>query len=78
MKRLVTYDIKSGNDYSAFYDYVDKVNALQLTESTYLLETTLNQEEFERKIISLFSKGDNVHYVTVNEHHNLITIKIPL
>ena len=25
MKRIVTYDVKQGNDYSAWYDYVEKI-----------------------------------------------------
>ena len=29
MKRIVTYDVKQGNDYSAWYDYVEKIERLR-------------------------------------------------
>lgn len=30
MKRIVTYDVKQGNDYSAWYDYVEKIGVERL------------------------------------------------
>ena len=48
-KRIVTYDVKEGNDYSKFYDLVDNTNAKMITESTYEFNTEWNQETFEKR-----------------------------
>ena len=67
MKRVVTYDIVNGDydDYEDFYEFVDETNAEQLTESTYVFDTSLGQEAFEDKISSLFSNDDMVAYITI-------------
>lgn len=67
MKRVVTYDIVNGDydDYEDFYEFVDETNAEQITESTYVFDTSLGQKAFEDKIASLFSKYDTVAYITV-------------
>lgn len=65
-----------GNDYSRFYAFVEQAKAVRLTESTYLFDTKLNQDEFESKLRSVFSKGDNVVYISENNRVGLFFIKI--
>ena len=76
MKRIVTYDVKTGNDYEEFYELVEEINARMLTESTYEFDTQWDQKTFEAKIAKVFSKGDNVHYVSVSDKNKLFTKKI--
>lgn len=78
MKRIVTYDVKTGNDYDEFYELVEETNARKLTESTYEFDTQWDQKTFETKIASVFSKGDNVHYISVNKENKLFTQKIKI
>ena len=75
-KRIVTYDVIEGNDYSKFYDLVDNTNAKMITESTYEFNTEWNQETFEKNIANVFSKGDNVHFISVIDKNLLFTKKI--
>lgn len=76
MKRILTYDVKDGNDYKKLYDYIETIKGKKLTESTYELDTALSQKDFESKIKSLFSKNDNVYYITVSDKNNLFYRKI--
>lgn len=76
MKRILTYDVKDGNDYKKLYDYIETIKGKKLTESTYELDTPLSQKDFERKIKSLFSKNDNVYYISVSDKNNLFYKKI--
>ena len=76
--RIVTYDVKQGNDYSAWYDYVERVDGRKITESTYALNTSLSQEGFENRLRSLFNKGDNVAYISVNKDNDLYWKKITI
>lgn len=78
MKRIVTYDVKAGNDYDEFYELVEETKARMLTESTYEFDTQWDQETFETKIANVFSKGDNVHYISVNKEDKLFTKKIKI
>ena len=78
MKRIVTYDIKSGHDYTDFYEFVAQHNGEQITESTYAITTSYNQEEFETKLKSLFRRGDSVYYISVNDKNRLFYKKIVL
>ena len=71
MKRIVTYDVKQGNDYSAWYDYVEKIGGRKITESTYELNTSLTQQGFRNKLRSLFNKGDNVAYISGDKDKGL-------
>lgn len=64
MKRIVTYDVKQGHDYQAFYDYVEQMRAEKITESTYLFDTDLGPIDFANKIRSLFKRGDVVVYIS--------------
>ena len=76
MKRILTYDVKDGNDYKKLYDYIETIKGKKLTESTYELDTSLSQKDFESKIKSLFSKNDNVYYISVSDKNNLFYKKI--
>ena len=76
MKRILTYDVKDGNDYKKLYDYIETIKGKKLTESTYELDTSLSQKDFESKIKSLFSKDDNVYYISVSDKNNLFYRKI--
>lgn len=77
-KRIVTYDIKTGNDYSDFYELVDEIKAKMITESTYEFNTLWDQKTFESKISAVFNKGDNVHYISVNDKNELFEKKITI
>ena len=76
MKRIVTYAVKSGNDYDRFYQFVNEVSAEQITESTYLFDTELSQEAFAKKLKYCFNKGDNVAYISCNSKEGLFFIRI--
>lgn len=76
MKRILTYYVKDGNDYKKLYDYIETIKGKKLTESTYELDTSLSQKDFESKIKSLFSKNDNVYYISVSDKNNLFYRKI--
>lgn len=76
MRRILTYDVKDGNDYKKLYDYIETIKGKKLTESTYELDTPLSQNDFESKIKSLFSKNDNVYYISVFDKNNLFYKKI--
>lgn len=76
--RIVTYDVKQGNDYSAWYDYVERIDGRKITESTYALNTSLSQEGFENRLRSLFNKGDNVAYISANKDNDLYWKKITI
>lgn len=76
MRRILTYDVKDGNDYKKLYDYIEAIKGKKLTESTYELDTPLSQKDFESKIKSLFSKNDNVYYISVFDRNNLFYKKI--
>lgn len=78
MKRVVTYDVKQGNDYSRFYDFIKEAKAEQITESTYLFDTQLVQSDFEKKLRWAFNKGDNVNYISVNNESELFFIKLKM
>ena len=76
MKRIVTYDIKTGNDYSRFYAFAEETNAERITESTYLFDTQLSQDAFAKKLKYCFNKGDNVAYISCNIKEGLFFIRI--
>lgn len=76
MKRVVTYDVKEGNDYTRFYEFVRETSAEQITKSTYLFDTELNQEAFTKKLKYVFNKGDKVAYITCNNKEGLFYIRV--
>lgn len=76
MRRVVTYDVKQGNDYSRFYNFVREEKAEQITESTYLFDTALSQKDFEKKLEWIFNRGDNVAYISENDKVGIFYIKL--
>jgi len=76
MKRIITYDIKQGNDYQKFYDFVNEYHGVQITESTYELDTPLSQADFEKRLRYTFKKGDNVSYISYNNKEGLFFIRV--
>ena len=64
MKRYVTYDIKEGNSYENLYNYFSERKAEKITESTYAVSSTLNLDEFCKKLKNLTSSGDCVAVIT--------------
>ena len=76
VKRIVTYDVRQGNDYADFYTMVEKYNAKKLTESTYEFNTNLNQESFRSMLRSAFSRRDLVYYISTNKEGQLFYEKI--
>ena len=76
MKRIVTYDVKSGNDYTRFYDFAEEAHAEMITESTYLFDTELSQDAFAKKLKYCFNKGDNIAYISCNSKEGLFFIRI--
>ena len=75
MNRIVTYDLKKGNDYQKWYDFVEKIKGIKITESTYMIDSELGQTQFEKLLQSLFQKDDNVAYITCNTKDGLFFIK---
>lgn len=78
MKRIVTYDINKNNSYDKWYEYIKKIKGLKITESTYLIDSELSQNDFEITIKKLFSKNDNVSYISQNNHEGLFYIKLKI
>ena len=76
MKRVVTYDVKEGNDYDRFYKFVEETSAEQITKSTYLFDTNLSQEDFEKRLRYAFNKGDRVAYISCNNKEGLFYIRV--
>lgn len=71
MKRVVTYDIRVGNTYDKFYEFIEKYAGVKITESTYEIDTDLGQTDFEERLKKVFNKGDNVAYITCNNKNGL-------
>lgn len=78
MKRVVTYDVRQGNNYTRFYDFVKETAAMKITESSYLFNTELTQSDFEKKLREVFNAGDNVAYISENDRVGLFYIKIKI
>ena len=78
MKRIVTYDINKNNSYDKWYEYIKKIKGLKITESTYLIDSELSQNDFEITIKKLFSKNDNVSYISQNNQECLFYIKLKI
>ena len=76
MKRIVTYDVKQGNDYQKFYDFVKQYKGVQITESTYELDTPLSQADFEKRLRYVFEKDDSVAYISCNNKEGLFFIQV--
>ena len=76
--RVLTYDLKYADsyDYKELYDYFKSVDAKKLTESSYLIKTSVKWDEFEKKIKSITKNGDNVKCVVINQNKELDVFNI--
>lgn len=71
--RVLTYDLKYANsfDYNELYKYFKDINAKKLTESSYLVKTSLKFNDFKEKIRSLTKNGDIIKCVVLNQNNVL-------
>ena len=79
MERIITYDLKhkDSDDYQKLYNVFTSLNAKQLTESTYVINTSLSQKDIINKIKSTIYPDDIVYYISVDsETHKIFYIKI--
>ena len=77
-KRVIAYDLhhKETNDYKDLYELFDQMNGTQLSESVYGIETSLNQDEIEKKLKMCIEKDDIVYFVSVDSDNKLFWKKI--
>ena len=78
MKRIITYDLKQGNtsDYQELYNVFKVLNGTQLTESSYVINTSLSQEKIKKMIKDVIYSDDIVYYISVNQNGELFYSKI--
>ena len=76
--RVLTYDLKYADsyDYKELYEYFNSVGAKKLTESSYLIKTSIKWDEFKKKIESITKNGDNVKCVVLNQDDKLDVFNI--
>lgn len=75
--RVLTYDLKYAktDDYQDLYNYLKSVKATKLTESSYLIKTELEWDDFKRKILSITKTGDNVKAIVNYNGIDIRTIR---
>lgn len=76
MKRLITYDIIKGNDYSKLYEFIEKYKGIQITESTYEITCSLALDVFKQEIRKVIRSNDKVYVISVNTDHVLFYTKV--
>ena len=76
MKRLITYDIIKGNDYSKLYEFIEKYKGIQITESTYEITCSLSLDVFKQEIRKVIRSNDKVYVISVNTDHVLFYTKV--
>ena len=76
MKRLITYDIIKGNDYSKLYEFIEKYKGIQITESTYEITCSLALDGFKQEIRKVIRSNDKVYVISVNTDHVLFYTKV--
>lgn len=71
--RVVTYDLKYANahNYQDLYDYLYSTKSQKLTESCYLIKSSLPWDDFKDKIKSITKNGDNVKAIVINRDKEL-------
>ena len=77
MERIITYDLKHADrdDYQMLYDLFDELNGIQLTESTYVINTSLSQQEIIKKIENVIYEDDTVYYISVDSKSKTLFYK---
>ena len=79
MKRIITYDLKhsSPEDYLDLYKVFEELNGMQLTESTYVIDTSLSQKAIIAKIKQVIYSDDIVYYISVDDKtHKLFYLRL--
>ena len=76
MKRLITYDIIKGNDYSKLYEFIEKYKGIQITESTYEIPCSLSLDVFKQEIRKVIRSNDKVYVISVNTDNVLFYTKV--
>lgn len=76
MKRLITYDIIKGNDYSKLYEFIEKYKGIQITESTYEITCSLSLDVFKQEIRNVIRSNDKVYVISVNTDNVLFYTKV--
>lgn len=76
MKRLITYDIIKGNDYSKLYEFIEKYKGIQITESTYEITCSLSLNVFKQEIKKVIRSNDKVYVISVNKDKVLFYTKV--
>ena len=76
MKRLITYDIIKGNDYSKLYEFIEKYKGIQITESTYEITCSLALDVFKQEIRKVIRSNDKVYVISVNKDKVLFYTKV--
>lgn len=76
MKRLITYDIIKGNDYSKLYEFIEKYKGIQITESTYEITCSLSLDVFKQEIRKVIRSNDKVYVISVNKDKVLFYTKV--
>ena len=76
MKRLITYDLIKGNDYSKLYEFIEKYKGIQITESTYEITCSLSLDVFKQEIRKVIRSNDKVYVISVNTDNVLFYTKV--
>lgn len=68
MERIITYDLhhKDTSDYEDLYEVFKTLNSKQLTESSYVINTSLKQKEIIEMIQKVIYSDDKVYYISVD------------
>lgn len=76
--RVLTYDLKyaSTDDYENLYKFLTSVNAKKLTESSYLVKSSLKWDDFKEKIRRITKSGDKIKAVVLNSESKLDVFEI--
>lgn len=71
--RILTYDLKyaKSDDYEDLYKFLSSVKAKKLTESSYMIKTSMKWDDFKTKIRSITKSGDNIKAVVLNKDSQL-------
>lgn len=68
MERIISYDLAYADtdDYQEFYEVLKLLNGKKLTESTYVINTTLTQNKIIEKIKAAMNSADTIYYISVD------------
>jgi len=61
--RYVTYDIKDGNSYDDLYEFLELINAVEITKSTYKIDSDLKLNELSEKFKNVTNTGDKLSVI---------------